>query len=289
MEFLVFYGDGGKIHAGADVRMFANNIDRYAVLKYLMAGVHLDTRIKELSEEMRTVSVMNGERFGGSVEWPLMTEYSVCTPETGIQFSEVNIGIIPGWDGILNVMLRSSKENALYMGTTGDRVNAGDMLSSNLVSYIAPQDSIMDCALELATADSVPVRQKSRLKRFATENGLMQTLSARLDAQRYHKLRVEVIQKRDSMDPKGLSKYIDKRLVELGKPIAPLAVEAVFGLTAKYADLKPDDPFRIWGMAYDEASICCDLVDTVDRKIGVDSILRAKENPLNKIPVYIRK
>jgi enoyl-CoA hydratase len=288
-QFIVFYGDTNKIHAGADVNLFSGDVDLAAVREYLFEGIRMDLRIKEISRTRRTISIMQGERYGGSVEWPLMARHSVCTPDTTIQFSEVNIGLIPAWNGVLNVLLRSDKENALYLAATGNRITAQEMFESGLVLSICPDNEIMDEALDLATTDS-PI-SKSNIKTLATREMVDQLISQGTDASRYRKLVEEVTIKlktgelsRDRNQENYVSKYIGKRLAESGKPLAPLAVQSVFDLIDAHPKVHWEDFEAIKEMADHEGELCCQLMSTMDRKTGVNSILT--KNPLEKIAVY---
>lgn len=294
-KFVILYGSESKIHAGADISMFAGGLnkdenppDYDEIRRYLNLGTNLDFRVKKLSKFLKTVSILTGERFGGSVEWPLMAEYCVVSPEAGIQFSEVNIGIIPGWDGILNVCLKSGFENALFMGTTGTRISAEQMVASGIGSYISEPEKMMDRALSLAVEKSHSV-QKSKKLIFTSEKELFKTLSERMNIHRYEKFIEELKPEQTGMDPKEFSKNIDRKLNEIGRPIAPLAVEAVFGLVSKYGNrINDDDLDTIKEMGEEEAQRCLDLMKTNDRVKGINSILKARENPFNKIPLYKR-
>jgi enoyl-CoA hydratase/carnithine racemase len=295
-QFLVLCGGQGKIHAGADVNMFAGGLDAsgaepppdYArVDEYLRQGTALDVRVKKLSRKLTTVSAMAGERFGGSVEWPLMASYCVAAEDTGIQFSEVNIGFLPGWAGVLNALLRSGPANALYLGTTGARLDAAGMKRAGLVDALAAPDGLMKAALDLA--GSAPTRrERPAAAALTAREELLTILSPRLDAARYARLREEFAAKAGGSDPKELSKAIDARLAALGRPVAPLAVESAFGLVARGAALDGSDLDALRTLAFDEAARCGALMRTRDRVLGVNSVLKARENPLNKIPVYTR-
>lgn len=292
LAFIVFYGGEGKVHAGADLALFSGEIDGRLVRDYLLAGANLDLKIKELSRAKTTVSIMRGERYGGSVEWPLMAEYSVCSFDTAVQFPEVNIGIIPGWDGVLNVMLRSNKENALYMAATGNRINAGDMLASGLVSRICSNDCVMDAALEIAAAPHP--KPVSGFRVLASREETARIVAERMSAGRYRDLADEISRKMGRGELSGdkgadnfAGSYVGKKLAEMGKPIAPLAADAVFKLVDEYADLVPGDIDLIRNMAYDEVEACFRLMNAADRKTGVHSALT--KNPLEKIPIYAGK
>lgn len=294
-KFIIFYGSESKIHAGADISMFSGGLkdnenppDYDTIGKYLNLGTTLDLRVKKLSKTLKTVSLLSGERFGGSVEWPLMAEYCVISPEAGIQFSEVNIGIIPGWNGILNVCLKSGLENAIFMGTTGNRISAEQMVASGIGSCISEPDKMMDKALSFAVEESHSV-QKGKKLIFTSEKELFRTLSERMNSHRYEKLIDELKPVQAEMEPKEFSKNIDRKLNEIGRPVAPLAVEAVFGLVAKYGQrTNTDDLDTVKEMGEEEAQRCLDLMKTNDRVRGIDSILKARENPFNKIPLFKR-
>ena len=288
-QFMVFYGDSGEIHAGANVNLFSGDVDLATVHEYLLAGIRMDLNIKEISRTRRTVSIMQGERYGGSAEWPLMARYSVCTPDTTIQFSEVNIGLIPGWDGVLNVLLRSNKENALYLAATGNRITAQEMFASGLVLLVCPDNEIMDRALDLATTDSL--LPKSVPKTLATREIVDQLIAQGTNASRYRKLVEEVASKLktgelspDKNQENYVSKYIGERLAESGKPLAPRAVQSVFDLIDAHPRVRWEDFEAIKEMAHDEAESCFRLMSSMDRKTGVNSILT--KDPLKKIAVY---
>ncbi len=294
VKFVVFHGGEGKVHAGADVTMFAGGLaededppNYAAVNEYLKQGAALDVRIKRLSAERTTVSIMHGERFGGSVEWPLMASYCVAEAGAGIQFSEVNIGILPGWDGVLNVLLKSGPTNALYMGATGARLDAGQMEEAGIVDDVTDSDKLMVKALELA-AEAPPVAERGGVKGLVATGEFFKLLSDRLNVGRYQALRDEVAGQQGEMEPKEFSRHVDKQLAGLGKPCAPLAVESVFGLVAKAAGVDPADLDAVEKLAFEEAARCGELMRTRDRVIGIDSILRARENPLNKIAIFTR-
>lgn len=288
-KFMVFYGDTGDIHAGADVNMFAGDLDLAMVHDYFLAGISMDLNIKEISRTRKTVSIMQGQRYGGSVEWPLMARTSVCTPDTTIQFSEVNIGLIPGWDGVLNVLLRSNKENALYLAATGNRITAQEMFDSGLVVSVCPDNEIMDKALDLATADSLI--SKSAAKILATRETVDQLIAQGTDTSRYRQLVEEVTSKLkngelspDRNHENYVSKYIGEKLAEFGKPLAPLAVRSVFDLIDAHSAIHWEDFEAIKEMADYEGELCFQLMNTMDRKTGVNSILT--KDPLEKIAVY---
>jgi enoyl-CoA hydratase/carnithine racemase len=291
IAFVVCHDAPKKNYAGADVTLFAGDIDPEAVRRYLFAGVELDLQIKALSAKKRTVSILRGERYGGAVEWPLMAEYSLCTPETGIRFSEVNIGLIPGWDGVLNAALRSGANNAFYLAATGRRIGAEEMRIAGLVHGIADEGAVMEQALDLAARpDSPPLLKPEALSACgATERILAECT----DPSRYRDL-VEDVRRKTASGELSLDaesgdnfagKYINRRLSELGRPLAPLAVQAVVDFFARHPQMDRRDLEMLRHIAYDEAERCFGLMQTQDRRTGIASVL--SHDPLAKIPLFV--
>ena len=290
LTFIIFCGSNDKVHAGADIKVFSGKFDSELVHDYLMAGTRLDLKIKKFSRTKRTVSIMNGNRFGGSVEWPLMAQSSVCTPETTIQFSECNLGIIPGWNGILNILLRSTKINALYLASTGDQISAQQMLEAGLVSGIYPQESILKKALEKVTTK---IERPSNIAQDLLDNDTLEKIiSSRTDSNRYQNLLKDMTRNMEQnlssselMGKDGFKQYIQGKLNMLGKPIAPASAKAVFDLVNRYEAINWQDEKRIEEMAFEEAKLCNELMKTQDRYTGMKSIL--SDNPLDVIPIYL--
>lgn len=289
LGFAIFYGNEMKVHAGADLAMFAGEINSQVVHDYLMAGANIDRLVKSLGK--RTISIIQGDCYGGSVEWPLMAESSICADNASIQFSEVNIGIIPGWSGILNVLLRSNKENAICLAATGRKINAREMLSTGLVAQICSAEDMMDKALDLVTTDAIDKREINSISTLDDTNKI---IASRTDVGRYRDLCNEVSKKieqgeliEDRHADNHVGKYMAMRLNDLGRPLAPLAVKAVFDLVGKYSNIKSTDKALAGEMARAEADLCFALMNTADRRTGVNAIMSA--NSLEKIPIFTGK
>ncbi|MFQ5482346.1 MAG: enoyl-CoA hydratase/isomerase family protein [Nitrospinaceae bacterium] len=287
--FCIFHGGWGKIHAGAELSLFHEDIDSQRVHDYLWAGARLDLKIKELSRAKQTVSIMHGDRYGGSVEWPLMAQYCVCTGETSIRFSEVNIGLIPGWNGILNLMLRSGSQNAFYLAATGDKIHAPEMLAAGLVSGIFPQASILENVLDMIVEGTL--KPRDRVRELVDPEKLEEAIKSRSDAKRYRSLLEDITRHQESLgDPKSpetkssLNKLVQRRLKDLGRPIAPRALAAVSQLVRENEPIDWENKEGMQSMTERETQWCFDLMHTQDRKTGVRSILT--DNPLERIPIF---
>ena len=120
---------------------------------------------------------------------------------------------------------------------------------------------------------------------------LDQIISERTDSRKYEELKKEVSNKLQTnvlSNDKGQENYaggyISQRLARLGKPLAPLAIAATMELIDRFSGISREDLGRIREMGECEAQSCFRLMKTLDRKIGVNSVLTS--NPLERIPVY---
>ena len=315
LDFLIMHGAYDPIHAGADITQFHGDCDYEAIARHLKRGTNLDVRVKALWPKLRTISVMCGDRYGGSVEWPLYSEWSVCDKYTKLQFSEVHLGIIPGWNGVLNVLLKSNSLNANYMGQTGNAVTAGELFKAGLVQQMAdvpaPPDRrsvpreewsavwsehaaecqrlLIDCALQVAADEATPERRREYT--FCTADDLAAEVTRRLDRAPYAALQDEVkakvarIDLNDREAVKGLNRETMKKIMELTKPLAPESVDAVAGFVDTWGGMSPDEVLADYAKAAaHEEQLCESLMHTTNRRIGINAVL--SKNPVERVAVF---
>lgn len=316
LSFCVIHGAYDPVHAGADITQFAGDCDYAAIKAHLDRGTALDVRFKALWTKLRTVAILCGDRYGGSVEWPLFAQWAVCDDKTRLQFSEVHLGIVPGWNGILNVMLKSSADNGLYMGQTGNPVDAHNLLSIGLVqNMIATPDPpdrrttppeqwpglwaahagqcqhmLLETALELATAEARPVRGEA--PRLVSAEEHEEELRRRTDPEPYRALQAEIAEQAAALgaepskdELKALTKTVNKSLAGLGKPLAPEAVRGLAEYAARWGVMPYDQLLAGFAEAAQaEADLCDELMHTEHRRIGINAILSRK--PAERVPVF---
>jgi enoyl-CoA hydratase/carnithine racemase len=146
-KFLILYGANDPVHAGGDLKESLEKLDRTLAMKKereqsgappqeidqlydwadnrLRKGVSLHGTVRKIARNQRVVAVCGGgTRFGGSAEIPLMADYLVGDSRSGMCFSEVMIGLLPGWSGVARAILKSGPINAQYMALTGREVKA---------------------------------------------------------------------------------------------------------------------------------------------------------------------
>lgn len=320
LQFVVLHGAYDPLHAGADVTQFDGDPDYDAIRYDLFRGVELDARIKRLWPKLRTVGVLSGNRFGGSVEWPLFAEFCVCDSTTVIQLSEVQLGIVPGWDGILNVMLKSNASNAQYMASTGNPVNAEQMLATGIVQAVvdappAPdrkllndteyaaawlshaqsaQDQLLQAALDLATSNATSNAEAPGGTEYqlCDAEDYLAEIGRRTQDTEYKDLRETVEGHLKALGPnpspeevKALNRTVNSELALLGKPLAPEAVNFVQRYVKQFGSLTREELLaRFEELGKIEANLCVELMHHTHRREGVRAVL--SKNPAERIPVF---
>jgi len=316
LSFCIFHGAYDPLHAGADVTMFAGDPDYSAVKDHLYRGTEVDTLVKLLWPRLRTVSIFQGDRFGGSVEWPLFAQWAVADARARIQFTEVQLGIIPGWNGLLNAVLRTHPANVRYMGQTGNPLTGEQMqkmgLAQTVVATPAPPDRrsvppeqwpsvwaahaevcqrlLLDAALSLATQDAEPRPAKGF--RICTDEDLGEEVRRRTDLPRYRALKARFRQDAERIDAqaqpdamKTLMREITSELNRLGKPLAPRAVAAVSQFVQRWSALPKAELLRRFDEAgHHEADLCDELMHTEHRRTGMNAVLTRV--PAERIPLF---
>jgi enoyl-CoA hydratase/carnithine racemase len=318
LKFCIFHSTCDFIHAGADVTQFFGDVDDAWIREYARKGVRLDVRVKKLWPKMRTIAIMFGDRFGGSTEWPLFAEFGICDDKTAIQVTEVHLAILPGWDGLLNILLKAGPLNCRYMGQTGNRVPATQMLGMGaahsvvttpqrpnpkafpekadyekaLKEYKAECEKLlMDEALRLATEEHF-MKPKQELV-IASEREIEDEVVRRLNPEPYRDLQREVAKKMEALGEnppddavKEVNKFVSAELSKLGKPLAPGSVAAVAEFLDKFGNLSREELLeRFEEIGMWEGMRFCDLVATENRHIGIRAILT--KNPVERVPVFV--
>ena len=300
-SFLVMYGDFDPTHAGADVRDFDGDVQPDLAKDFMVRGIGIDFIIKELSKNLTTVGVLSGDHYGGSLEWRLMPEFRVADSRSRAQFSECLIGIVPGWNGILNAMLISGRENAEYLAKTGNPVNAQEMYDIGLVDRVVkvdfPYPNIRD--FEVSSAQSY-----DEARRQHSDETYAAIMPAALDLAATKKEGIDGIKVKILETLEETKRIVDRRsnpnnyvgiagrrlreckteLSELGgRPISPDAVQALNEFFKQFGDYDRGHLLSEFeSIAKIEGSMCADLMQTQNRRIGIRAVLEGVVPSFNK-------
>lgn len=268
LEFLLLTWPCDPVHAGGDLKESAIRLEKTHARRdeleasdapheqidalYDWADGRLDKGqalyrlLRRLSRRMRTVGVCGGgTRFGGSAEVNLMADLLVGDSRSGMCFSEVMIGLIPGWAGVGRALTKAGAINTRWMTQTGAQVRAADLERIGIYDAVVNLDipfpkkgrtgdkvgdaarhaaalaehdatiwpKLLSTALTLATGSADPkVSEQKGAETLATEAQIADEVSRRAAPETY----------RDIWD-KPLSEAASE-LKNLGRPLAPQSV-----------------------------------------------------------------
>lgn len=279
LQFLILCGSNAPVHSGGDLKesltRLKNSLSKKSELETagvsqekidqlfnwgesrLEKGILIYRKIREAARFMRTVAVCGGGlRYGGSAEIPLMTDYLVGDSRSGMCFSEVLIGIIPGWGGITRVLVKSGIINASYMAKTAVPVFASDLKNIGIFNRVVeipfdlpkmkktgnPESDkrehlealeehddrtgaiLIPEGLKLATlaADEIHAMSERERKNLAESDDIELEVKRRVDPERYSHLWGRSL------------KEVKDEITRLGRPLAPQSIDAIDGLLGTY-------------------------------------------------------
>ncbi len=317
--FLIFYGGCDPVHAGGDLKESLNRLTETIGKRREMEkagkpmeeidalyawgdrriekGVGLYKKIRQLSEDLRTLAICGGgTRFGGSAEITLMTDVLIGDSRSGMCFSEAMIGLIPGWSGVGRAYTKAGYLNAKFMASTSREVKARDLEACGVYNAVVeisdpfPRKERTDdpardkahyaealqehnnaigtklapVALELATCprNQVPVRVGKDRKVLATEREIHEEVSRRVDPMTYEGLWGKPL------------KEVREEIKRLGRPLAPQSIRELNRLFETYPELKFDeekfveDEMKADSRLYRDPRFRLGIIATLEQKVA---------------------
>ena len=97
-----------------------------------------------------TIAAINGHALGGGMELALACDFRLIAATARMGQPEVRLGLVPGGNGIQQLIRLIGRPLALDMLLSGDAIDADTALSYGLVSRILPPDALDGGAEEFA-------------------------------------------------------------------------------------------------------------------------------------------
>ena len=129
--------------AGADFREFAGE----DVRAFQQKGAAIFTLIEQFRKPV--IAAINGGAFGGGLELALACHLRYISSAAQLAFTEVRLGIIPGWGGTQRLPRLIGRTRALELLLTGDPINAQDALIYGLVNRVSLPNELLPEARQL--------------------------------------------------------------------------------------------------------------------------------------------
>ncbi|HEC30381.1 MAG TPA: crotonase [Gammaproteobacteria bacterium] len=144
--------------AGADVNEFLDMTDEDKAFEYVEYCQSLFNRLEQLP--CPTVALINGFCMGGGTEMVLACNYRIAEDElkTRIGLPEINLGIHPGFGGVVRSTRLLSPLAAMDMMLTGRPLSARAALRIGLVNYVVPDRHMVNAARKTILHRPRPVK-----------------------------------------------------------------------------------------------------------------------------------
>lgn len=317
LQYLLFYGANDPVHAGGDLKESLEKLDKTQAAKKekekagaptkeidqlydwadrrLEKGIGLHARVRKLAQHLRVVAVCGGgTRFGGSAEIPLMADYLVGDSRSGMCFSEVMIGLLPGWSGIARALVKAGLDNARSMALTGREVKAEKLKAIGIYNLVVevpfgfpkmtksgdPKADkaayaealekhdeetgmlLLPKGLEMATCPPGEIPSAPQRAVLAKAEDLSGEVERRSNPQTYAHLFGKPV------------KEVNEEVGRLGRPLAPQSIEALSALFNSYDASRFDEQAFVKKEAEADARLYRDrrfragLVATLEQKVA---------------------
>jgi enoyl-CoA hydratase/carnithine racemase len=142
---VVITGAGDKcFSSGFDVNDYAN------VDKSTPKGQELFRRVDRFPKP--TIAAINGYALGGGCELAMACHFRIMAdnPKAKIGCTELNLGVIPAWGGILMMTRILGRAKALDMILLGKKITAREALEIGLVDKVTDSENLIRDAMEYA-------------------------------------------------------------------------------------------------------------------------------------------
>jgi enoyl-CoA hydratase len=130
------------------------------------------------------VAAVSGYALGGGCELALACDMIVASESARFGQPEIDLGIIPGAGGTQRLTRAVGKARAMEIILTGRRVEAGEAFEIGMVTKVAPADSYLDEAKELARKVAAKAPLAAQLAKDAVLKAYDGSLDAGLDYER---------------------------------------------------------------------------------------------------------
>ncbi len=199
---LIITGAGDKaFSAGADFRELASE----SVRQFQQKGL----AVLDLVEQFRkpVIAAINAGAYGGGLELALSCHLRLMADTAKLAFTEVRLGIIPGWGGTQRLPRLIGRTRAMEYLLTGDSIDAQDAMIFGLVNGVAARADLLPEAKFLAKrlARGAPLAMAAVIDCVA--RGLQTTLAEGIQIESAHAL--ELGQSEDALV--GVISYVQKQ------------------------------------------------------------------------------
>ncbi len=147
---LIITGAGEKAFcAGADINMFTEVMHTaLGGRDWSRYGQAIFSMLDNLGKP--SIAAVNGMALGGGLELALACTFRIASQKARFGFSEISLGFIPGWGGIVRMTRLLGKAKTTELVLTGRHIDAGEALDLGAVNSVVPPEELLSSSEVLA-------------------------------------------------------------------------------------------------------------------------------------------
>lgn len=172
LRAIIVTGEGKAFVAGADIAEMQNKkpADARAFSKI---GHTTFNRLEHFP--VPVIAAVNGFALGGGLELAMACDFIIASEKAKFSAPEVNLGLIPGFNGTQRLARAVGPNNARYLLYTTEMIAAEEAKQMGLVQKIVAPDELMETVLKTAQniANKGPqaVQAVKKTVNFGLQNG----------------------------------------------------------------------------------------------------------------------
>lgn len=147
---IIVTGSGERVFsAGADVSVFAEVMPAVlGVRDWSRYGQSVFKLLDDLGKP--SIAAVNGTALGGGFELALACTFRIVSQKARFGFSEIRLGFMPGWGGIVRMTRLVGRAKASELILTGKVIDAQEALQMGVVNAVVPSEKVLPAAEQLA-------------------------------------------------------------------------------------------------------------------------------------------
>lgn len=147
IDVLIVTGEGKSFVAGADIAEMSEMTKEQGTA-FSQKGQNTFKSLEEI--DIPVIAAVNGFALGGGMELSMACDFRIASSKAKFGQPEVNLGLIPGYNGTGRLPRLVGLADALYLLTTAEMIDAAEALRIGLVQRVYEPDQLMDKVFELA-------------------------------------------------------------------------------------------------------------------------------------------
>ena len=203
LKVVLLTGEGKAFVAGADI---AEMRDKSPVdaKQFSQMGHNTFQRIEEF--RVPVIAVVNGFALGGGLELALACDFILASDKAKFSAPEVNLGLIPGFNGTQRLTRAVGFAYAKYLIYTAEMIDAEEAYQIGLIQKIALHHELTQTALTLAKAIASKgpdaVKAAKRAVNYGLKHGFVESSENE---------QKEFSQQFNEQGKEGMSAFLEKR------------------------------------------------------------------------------